>query len=132
MMSLTCPGVDLCQRGLRVASCGCPWKGGFLKLHNNGTLIRGRHSGARCRVSSAAPQTPPPVLEVPGAGSSSGGPISVSSLLEVVADDLQQLNKNLQSVGIVFLELLMNIEENLPTALLFIQFFYPTTRVMVC
>uniref|UniRef100_A0A1D1YDQ6 Solanesyl-diphosphate synthase 2, chloroplastic n=1 Tax=Anthurium amnicola TaxID=1678845 RepID=A0A1D1YDQ6_9ARAE len=96
MMSLTCPGVEVCQRGLGVASCCCPWNGGLVNLHRSGRLFCRRDSGARCRVS-AAPHTPP-VLEVPGAEPSSSGPISVSSLLEVVADDLQLLNKNLQSI----------------------------------
>ncbi|CAA7410354.1 unnamed protein product [Spirodela intermedia] len=97
MMSLTFPGADLSQRGLGVSSCGCPWNGGSLKTHRRGMLLYRRESAARCQVSSASAQIPP-VFEIPGAEPSSTAPVSVSSLLDVVGDDLKVLNKNLQSI----------------------------------
>ncbi|XP_078428463.1 solanesyl-diphosphate synthase 2, chloroplastic-like [Wolffia australiana] len=95
MMALNFPGAVLRQRGLGVSSCGCPWNGGSPVNRRRGILLFRRASAARCRVSSAQI---PPVVEIQGGEPSSSGPVSMSSLLDVVGDDLKTLNKNLQSI----------------------------------
>ena len=52
-------------------------------------------------------QGPPPVLDVKKNSSSS---LSPASIFEVVADDLQMLNQNLQSVSTFYLWEIQNVE----------------------
>lgn len=119
MMSLTCRNIELVRSGMDFAACGCSSNASFqrffLKKYVKGSSNGNKSYGGRklvccrpnitqCRVVSARTppvlfngiaQGPPPLLEVKTEPSS---PISVTKLFEVVADDLQTLNKNLQSI----------------------------------
>lgn len=97
MLSLSCStnlGVDLSRRGLDLVSCPCS--------ANLSVRFR-RAQGARCRGSSTqnvdvlSSGSDLGVVKTSGAAATSS-PVSVSSLIEVVSDDLQRLNKNLQSI----------------------------------
>ncbi|XP_010275452.1 PREDICTED: probable solanesyl-diphosphate synthase 3, chloroplastic [Nelumbo nucifera] len=118
MVSLTCRNFDVGRSRLDlVTTCGCNSNRCGMSLNGfpvrnyargiaTGTrkLIWGRPDIARFRVSSV--QRDRPVLNVVAQESASTldvsskprGPVSVSNLLEVVADDLQTLNKNLKSI----------------------------------
>lgn len=101
MLSLTSPSLDLGQRGLEMAFCSCSSNWNCLKTCKRLMMSRSRQA-VRCRVSAA--QTQPVDVRSSGAvvstKTSEPGriPISVSSLLEVVADDLRTLNNNLKSI----------------------------------
>ncbi|XP_010926643.1 solanesyl-diphosphate synthase 2, chloroplastic [Elaeis guineensis] len=94
MFSLTCS-----QRALDLVACGCPLSGGGCGRSRRRPVWR-RSGGARCRVSSTqnvdVSSLGPPVGVKPLV--SGTGPIQMSSLLEAVSNDLQQLNKNLKSI----------------------------------
>ncbi|WOK99262.1 hypothetical protein Cni_G07974 [Canna indica] len=87
MLSLTCPSVDLPK------SC-C-----LSRRQLQRSSLR-RSGGVRCRVSTSQE------VDVRGSGvststksaESTSSPIQVSSLLEVVSDDLKRLNENLKSI----------------------------------
>uniref|UniRef100_A0A5B7AQD6 all-trans-nonaprenyl-diphosphate synthase [geranylgeranyl-diphosphatespecific] n=1 Tax=Davidia involucrata TaxID=16924 RepID=A0A5B7AQD6_DAVIN len=120
MMSMTCHNLEFSRTGLDLVACGCSSNAsldrfsvrnhakGVFKSVNRGygarKLVCCRRDIARCRVfSTKTPETlingvapgPPPVLDVK---KESRGPISITNLFEVVADDLLTLNKNLQSI----------------------------------
>ncbi|XP_039116032.1 solanesyl-diphosphate synthase 2, chloroplastic [Dioscorea cayenensis subsp. rotundata] len=101
MLSLTSPSLDLGQRGLEMAFCSCSSNWRCLKACKRLVMSR-RRQAVRCRVSAA--QTQPVDVRSSGAvvstKTSEPGriPISVLSLLEVVADDLRTLNNNLKSI----------------------------------
>ncbi|KAF5193170.1 Solanesyl diphosphate synthase [Thalictrum thalictroides] len=118
MMSLTCRNFDLCRTRLDLFACGCSSNENYSRLlFKSGS----RRCGARklvCNPSSqvapcrafAPVKTPVAVLNdyVPvvvknpelalDTNPNSSSSISITSLLEVVADDLLTLNKNLQSI----------------------------------
>ncbi|KAF9590046.1 hypothetical protein IFM89_030358 [Coptis chinensis] len=110
MMSLTCRNFDISRTRLDLFACGCTSysnknyarKCGGRKLMCNNPLS----DVGRCRAFSAA-KTPEAVLNVVDKDpesvistitKSTTSPSSITSLLEVVADDLQTLNNNLQSI----------------------------------
>lgn len=100
-MSLSCSSsVDLIQRGLDLVSCGCSvnWSSRTLQ---RGLSFR-RRQGARCRVSLTqnvgVPSLRSDLDVVNTSKATTSGPVSVSSLIEVVSDDLQRLNKNLKTI----------------------------------
>ncbi|KAF8408947.1 hypothetical protein HHK36_005017 [Tetracentron sinense] len=123
MISMTCR-IDYGRTGFDLVPCGCssnPCGTSLVRFSvrnyatwassNGGTrrygarkLVCSRPEFAQCRVFST--QTPEAMLNAPTQDPASlldvkskpSSPISVSSLLEVVADDLQTLNKNLQSI----------------------------------
>ncbi|KAI8010029.1 hypothetical protein LOK49_LG06G00988 [Camellia lanceoleosa] len=118
MMSMTCHSLEFSRTGLDLVACGCSSnalvdrfsvrnyaKKGVCRRFNRGfgarKLVCRRHEIARCGVfSTETPETllnegPPPVLDVKEEIIS---PIAVANLFQVVADDLQTLNKNLQSI----------------------------------
>lgn len=94
MFSLTCS-----QRGLDLVACGYPLKGGRCGRSRRRSVLR-RGGGVRCWVSSTknvnVESLGPPIGVKPLV--SGTGPIQMSSLLEVVSKDLQQLNNNLKSI----------------------------------
>ncbi|XP_077229850.1 solanesyl-diphosphate synthase 2, chloroplastic-like [Tasmannia lanceolata] len=122
MMSLTCPNVDLSRGGFDLTGCGCSLSRCGIPLvwflaRNYASLVGKSNAGCKserlfyrrgnvshCVMSSA--QTPEKVLNVDfqdpkstlHVKSKSSSPISVSSLLEVVGDDLQTLNQNLKTI----------------------------------
>ncbi|CAL5393751.1 unnamed protein product [Camellia sinensis] len=114
---MTCHSLEFSRTGLDLVACGCSSnasvdrfsvrnyaKKGVCRRSNRGfgarKLVCRRHEIARCGVfSTKTPETllnegPPPVLDVKEEIIS---PIAVANLFQVVADDLQTLNKNLQS-----------------------------------
>ncbi|KAL7218529.1 hypothetical protein ACSBR2_011734 [Camellia fascicularis] len=118
MMSMTCHSLEFSRTGLDLVACGCSSnasvdrfsvrnyaKKGVCRRFNRGfgarKLVCRQHEIARCGVfSTETPGTllnegPPPVLDVKEETIS---PIAVANLFQVVADDLQTLNKNLQSI----------------------------------
>ncbi|KAA8524061.1 hypothetical protein F0562_010508 [Nyssa sinensis] len=124
MMSMTCHNLEFSRTGLDLVACGCSSNASFdrfsVRNHAKGVfksvnrgygarkLVCWRRVTARCRVfSTKTPETvlngpqigvapgPPSVLDVK---KESRGPISLTNLFGVVADDLQTLNKNLQSI----------------------------------
>ncbi|GMP53401.1 hypothetical protein CsSME_00018860 [Camellia sinensis var. sinensis] len=118
MMSMTCHSLEFSRTGLDLVACGCSSnasvdrfsvrnyaKKGVCRRSNRGfgarKLVCRRHEIARCGVFSTETsetllnEGPPPVLDVKEEIIS---PIAVANLFQVVADDLQTLNKNLQSI----------------------------------
>ncbi|XP_057949853.1 solanesyl diphosphate synthase 1, chloroplastic-like [Malania oleifera] len=123
MMSITCRNIDFVRTGLDSVSCGCSSSTSFDRFlvikpvkkvprtANRGygarKLVCYRRNISRCGVfSTKTPETllsgiaegqqpVSPALEVK---SESCSPISLTNMFEVVADDLQTLNDNLQSV----------------------------------
>ncbi|OVA07086.1 Polyprenyl synthetase [Macleaya cordata] len=114
MMSLTCQNIDFGRTRFDLVTCGCSSRKKFSRwIRRSGTPTRGfetqklagsKHDVTLSRAFSAkspkallnvVPQDPASVFD---AKSNSNSPILVSSLLEVVADDLQTLNKNLKSI----------------------------------
>ncbi|WOL14507.1 hypothetical protein Cni_G23287 [Canna indica] len=90
MLSLTCPSVDLSQSGCLSRRRVRPlWRSSSRRRH-----------GARCRFSTTqdADVKSAGVATSVKPGESSGSSVQVSSLLEVVSDDLKRLNENLKSV----------------------------------
>ncbi|CAL5342120.1 hypothetical protein CsSME_00026633 [Camellia sinensis var. sinensis] len=120
MMLMTRYNLEFGRTGLDLVSCGCSSNASFEQLTVK-TYAKGVHRGfkrgyvarklaccgsgiARCRVfSTMTPETmlngvvsgPPPVLDVKRVSRS---PISLTNMFQLVADDLQTLNKNLQSI----------------------------------
>ncbi|KAF8410985.1 hypothetical protein HHK36_003524 [Tetracentron sinense] len=110
MMPMTCRNVGFGWTGLDRVACGCSSNRGRASLvrYSLRSYARGVFQGVNgwrvarklvCNSPKAmlnvAAQDPASVLDV---NIKSSSPISVSSLVEVVADDLQTLNKNLQSI----------------------------------
>lgn len=96
MLSLTCGSLDLGQRGFELAATCCCYPSTRKKK-----VTLSRTGDVRCWVSSAqTSQTDPRTseLSVNSKGSISRDPLSISSLVEPVALDLQTLNDNLQSI----------------------------------
>ncbi|KAK9132551.1 hypothetical protein Scep_012079 [Stephania cephalantha] len=114
MMSLTCRNIDLGRAKLDLVRCGCSSNGSFFaKWVCGGNARKSRTSKVMCsrrwnayRCGALSAQTPETVFNVVAqdaetafdAKSKTSSPILVSSLLEVVADDLLTLNKNLKSI----------------------------------
>ncbi|KAF5948692.1 hypothetical protein HYC85_014649 [Camellia sinensis] len=120
MMLMTRYNLEFGRTGLDLVSCGCSSNASFEQFTVK-TYAKGVHRGfkrgyvarklaccrsgiARCRVfSTMTPETmlngavsgPPPVLDVKRVSRS---PISLTNMFQLVADDLQTLNKNLQSI----------------------------------
>ncbi|CAL5336166.1 unnamed protein product [Camellia sinensis] len=115
---MTCHSLEFSRTGLDLVACGCSSnasvdrfsvrnyaKKGVCRRSNRGfgarKLVCRRHEIARCGVFSTETsetllnEGPPPVLDVKEEIIS---PIAVANLFQVVADDLQTLNKNLQSI----------------------------------
>lgn len=96
MLSLTCRGLDLGQRGLELAaSCCCSLSVPKRKVNLS------RRGGVHCWVSSAhtsQTNTKTSELAISSKVSISREPLSISSLTDPVAVDLQMLNDNLQSI----------------------------------
>ncbi|KAJ4806659.1 solanesyl diphosphate synthase 1 [Rhynchospora pubera] len=83
MWSMSCARVGLNQRALELPSCGVKKR----------SLWR-RRSGVCCLFSPTQNVS----VQMPSLNPITTGPISVSSLLEVVGDDLHKLNINLKSL----------------------------------
>lgn len=103
MLSLSCcSSVELIQRDLDLVSCGCSVNWSTRRLQRSLTFKR--RQGARCRVSLtqnvdvASMGSDLGVVKPSGAAAGSSASVSVSSLMEVVSDDLQRLNKNLKTI----------------------------------
>ncbi|KAL5731869.1 tRNA dimethylallyltransferase [Ranunculus cassubicifolius] len=109
MMSLTYRNFNLRGTGLDLFACGCSSSGWVYKDGSTGArklrcnpIVK---EVAQCRAVSPA-KAPEAVLNVVAKDPKStldtkpktSSPVSILSLLEVVADDLQTLNKNLQSI----------------------------------
>ncbi|XP_072955040.1 solanesyl-diphosphate synthase 2, chloroplastic-like [Typha angustifolia] len=98
MLSLSCPSVDLSQKGVGLASCRLKLSRSCSRLSRRSAWKRA--GDVRCRVSLTQN------VDLAGSGSpapiqtsvSGSGHVSLSLLLEVVADDLQKLNENLKSI----------------------------------
>ncbi|ONK68154.1 uncharacterized protein A4U43_C05F8070 [Asparagus officinalis] len=101
MLSLSCyPSVDLRHRRFDLVSCLCSGNWGCNGLQKNVRFRR--REGARCRVSMMQS------FDVQSSGADLGigknsiaapsSPVLVSSLIEVVSEDLKRLNKNLKSI----------------------------------
>ncbi|OAY72259.1 Solanesyl-diphosphate synthase 2, chloroplastic, partial [Ananas comosus] len=113
MLALTCPSVELCQRGLDLVHCKCSFSRSYV-AGSRWKPLRRRREGVRCRVSSTQNGSHWNVVvddlgfavDAPVMGSASAvepavsdsAPISVASLLEVVSEDLLKLNNNLKSI----------------------------------
>nr|CAB3464341.1 unnamed protein product [Digitaria exilis] len=103
MLSLSCPGVSMSKKAFelgQLASCRC---------RSPGTRAAPRRRRTPCVCSVASPAQPGlaaidvPRQTIPTATTPSVPErISVSSLLEVVSDDLLNLNNNLKSVSFVY------------------------------
>ncbi|KAJ4977292.1 hypothetical protein NE237_002398 [Protea cynaroides] len=123
MVSITCRNFNISGAGLDLVACGCSssrcvtshigfsfrtWAKGVARSVSRGPgtrkLVYKWPKIARCRGLSA--QTPEAMHNVVAQDPESTldvnlkptAPVSVSNLMEVVADDLQTLNKNLQSI----------------------------------
>uniref|UniRef100_A0A6V7PU76 all-trans-nonaprenyl-diphosphate synthase [geranyl-diphosphate specific] n=1 Tax=Ananas comosus var. bracteatus TaxID=296719 RepID=A0A6V7PU76_ANACO len=99
MLALTCPSVELCQRGLDLVHCKCSFSRSYV-AGSRWKPLRRRREGVRCRVSSTQ-NVDAPVMGSASAvepAVSDSAPISVASLLEVVSEDLLKLNNNLKSI----------------------------------
>lgn len=135
MMPLTCRNIEVGTIGFDVIACGCSsnasWRRFSVKNSVNGVtrsfknrcgprkLVCFRRDSAQFRVYS----TKTPEALVNGVGQDplsvfdgnreKSSPVSVASLFEVVADDLQILNKNLQSIVGAENPLLMSAAEQI-------------------
>ncbi|MCL7048581.1 hypothetical protein MKW94_027379 [Papaver nudicaule] len=104
MMSLTCQNIGQVRYDL--VSCGCSSSSSFSKKNWINTSINlSKRDVSIFRKKVFSTKAPEAVLNVIPQGpaapvfeSNSSDPILVSSLLEVVAEDLLTLNKNLQSI----------------------------------
>ncbi|CAL4901616.1 unnamed protein product [Urochloa decumbens] len=101
MLSLSCPGVSMSKKAFdsgQLASCRCRWP-----VPRAAPRLR-RRTPCVCFVASPATQPGRAAIEVPpqtiptATTASVLEHISVSSLLEVVSDDLLNLNNNLKSL----------------------------------
>ncbi|KAK4577034.1 hypothetical protein RGQ29_027515 [Quercus rubra] len=115
MMSMTCHNLDFgfTKTVFDLYACGCSSNASFCRSSvrnyaksssSSRKLVDRRRGIALCRVSSTktpatllseVAQGVPPLLDLKKASS---GPISLKNLFELVADDLQTLNQNLQSI----------------------------------
>ncbi|PIN19809.1 Geranylgeranyl pyrophosphate synthase/Polyprenyl synthetase [Handroanthus impetiginosus] len=117
MTSVTCHNLEFGRKKFDFVGCGCSSNGSFNRLSvincakfvfsnaNRGTKARNslrcRRDIGRCRVltpeafHSGVAAGLPPVLDLT---KEAKGPSLMSDMLEVVADDLLTLNKNLQSI----------------------------------
>uniref|UniRef100_A5AYD7 all-trans-nonaprenyl-diphosphate synthase [geranylgeranyl-diphosphatespecific] n=1 Tax=Vitis vinifera TaxID=29760 RepID=A5AYD7_VITVI len=120
MMSVACRSLDFGPTGFDLVACGCSSNAQFDRFSRRNSakgvsksssrgyaakkMVYCQRRIGRCRVfSTRAPETllngvgqgPPPALDVKKESSSS---MSLASFFEVVADDLQILNQNLQSI----------------------------------
>lgn len=136
MMPMTCGNIDFGRMGFDLIACCCSSNASsdrftaksnvkgvtrkFRKGYDARKLFCFRSDSARRRVYSTktpeslangVSQSPWPVLDVKKESSSS--PISLASLFEVVADDLQTLNKNLQNIVGAENPLLMSAAEQI-------------------
>ncbi|KAJ6966214.1 hypothetical protein NC652_003940 [Populus alba x Populus x berolinensis] len=120
MMSMTCHNLDFGRAKLDLVACGCSYNASIDRYsvrnyaksvskscnrdYGSRRLVCCRRDIARCRVSpTKTPETlPTGVAEGPtGLLKLKKDPresISITNLFEVVADDLQTLNQNLQSI----------------------------------
>ncbi|XP_050247798.1 solanesyl diphosphate synthase 1, chloroplastic-like isoform X3 [Quercus robur] len=116
MMSMTCHNLDFgfTKTVFDLYACGCSSNASFCRSSvrnyaksssSSRKLVDRRRGIALCRVSSTntpatllsgkVAQGVPPLLDLK---EESRGPISLKNLFELVADDLQTLNQNLQSI----------------------------------
>ncbi|KAL5565054.1 hypothetical protein UlMin_028218 [Ulmus minor] len=118
-MSMACSNLDLGRTVLDLVACGCSSSASFdrscvrnySKINSKASsrvygvrrLVSSRFDRARCSIASMkaaetllddAAQGPPPVLDL----KEQRMPISLTNVFGVVADDLQTLNRNLQSI----------------------------------
>ncbi|XXG67755.1 hypothetical protein AAC387_Pa06g1023 [Persea americana] len=113
MLSLTYPNVELSRMGLDWVGCGCSSSRGGISLVGSWGRKYGRWGrrperllcrGKVARSGVCSAQIPDTVRnDVLDAAtlenkSKSSSPISISSLLDAVADDLKTLNKNLKTI----------------------------------